>query len=97
MVGRGVFQNPFMFRADGFSIDSMSGVQRLELLLQHAALFEATWSDLKSYPTLKKYFKIYVSNFSGAPCLCERLVRTKNIDESRALIQTLLEALSVTP
>jgi len=97
MVGRGVFQNPYMFRPDGFTIDSMSGGQRLDLLMQHAALFEATWGHHKSYATLKKYFKIYVSNFSGAPCLRERLVRTKNIDESRALIQTLLGELSVTP
>jgi len=91
MVGRGVFENPFMFRPDGFSIDSMSGQARLGLLLKHIDLFETTWGHVKRFATLKKYMEIYLSHYPGASDQCNRLVRARSINQARALIHTLLE------
>ena len=91
MVGRGVLENPFMFRSDGFSIDSMSGQARLGLLLKHIDLFETTWGHIKRFATLKKYMEIYVSHYPGASDQRNHLVRARSIKQARALIHTLLE------
>lgn len=94
MVGRGALENPFMFRLDGFSIDSMSGQARLGLLLKHIDLFEATWGHTKRFATLKKYMEIYVSRYPGASDQCGRLVRARSTRHARILINTLLEEMS---
>jgi tRNA-dihydrouridine synthase len=94
MVGRGALKDPFMFRSDGFSVNSMSGQERLALLLKHIDLFERVWGHTKRYATLKKYIKIYVSNFPGAADLCDRLVRARSIRQARVLINTMLEEIS---
>ena len=91
MVGRGVFENPFMFRSDGFSIDSMSGQARLGLLLKHIDLFEATWGHTKRFATLKKYIEMYVSHYPGASEHCDCLVRARSTRHARTLITTWLE------
>ncbi|MFC1760806.1 tRNA dihydrouridine synthase [Planctomycetota bacterium] len=90
MVARGIFKNPFVFRPDGFSIESMSRTQRLNLLLQHAALFTEAWGENKRYAVLKKYFKIYAANFPGAAELREHLVETKSLAEAHTLLQPFL-------
>ncbi len=94
MVGRGVFQNPFMFRPDGFSINSLSGPARLTLLLKHIDLFERAWGHTKRYATLKKFIEMYVSNYPGATNQCDRLVRTGSIKQARTLINTLYAEMS---
>jgi tRNA-dihydrouridine synthase len=96
MVGRGVLQNPFMFSPDGLSIESMSGPERLALLLKHINLFEKVWGHAKRYATLKKYVEIYVSDYEGASDQCARLVRARSITHARTLINTLLEETSGT-
>ena len=96
MIGRGVLQNPFIFRSEGFSIKSMSGQARLGLLLKHINLFEGVWGHAKRYATMKKYVEIYVSDYEGASDQCARLVRARSFTHARTLIGTLLEEMSGT-
>lgn len=90
MVGRGIFKNPFLFRADGVTIRNQSRRQRLELLLQHATLFTEDWGKTKSYAVLKKCFKIYVAGFPGASALREKLMETHSLDEARHVLEPYL-------
>ncbi len=94
MVGRGALEDPFMFRSDGSSIHSMSGQQRLALLLQHVDLFERVWGHTKRFATLKKYINMYVSSFPGAADQCDRLVRARSIKQTQTLVNGMLEEMS---
>lgn len=86
MIGRGVFHNPFVFNG---SIDyaSMAKEERIELLNKHLDLFEETWgTDKKSYPPLKRFFKIYIQGFDGASEFREKIMNTNSITEIRSVL-----------
>lgn len=83
MVGRGIFKNPYLFNTT-LPIDYMQQLPapaKLALLLLHARLFDDTWQARKPFAVLKKYFKIYVANFSGASELRAELMETNNTPE----------------
>lgn len=77
MIGRGVFTNPWIFNPK-VSIENISPHERIQLLIKHVALYEKTWGKKKNYQILKKYFKIYASNFPGAQDLRIKLMETEN-------------------
>jgi nifR3 family TIM-barrel protein len=65
MIGRGLFTNPWAFspehRYSDKSIDD-----KVKLLKRHLALYRETWGNTKNFAIMKKFFKIYVRDFSGA-------------------------------
>ncbi len=85
MIGRGVFQNPWCFNPT-IKIDEVSKQTRLELLQFHLNLWSETWQNSKSYPKLKKYFKIYIQSFAQASDLRVSLMETKYIEEAKKII-----------
>lgn len=88
MVGRGIFHNPWFFNE---SVDhkNVSPQDRLELLLKHTRLFEEFWQGKKSFDLMKKFFKIYVSEWDGAKELRTKLMETTNRMEVEAIVQNL--------
>ncbi len=95
MIGRGVFHNPYFFE-ETVDYEGQSKEQRIELLKKHIDLFEKTWTKIhpisergyaKSYPPLKRYFKIYISGFDGASELREKLMLTQNIEEVKEVLK----------
>jgi tRNA-dihydrouridine synthase len=84
MIGRGVFQNPFVFASEQseHDLDEM-----LAMLLNHVNLYDATWGETKSYNPLKRFFKIYVSGFPGAAELRAQLMATKTPDEVQEVMR----------
>lgn len=89
MIGRGVFQDPYVF-AKNSPWPKISKQDRIRLFKKHVELFAETWpSDLISRPiqTLNKFCKIYISDFEGAKEMREQLMFCENTDE-------LLEKLS---
>lgn len=91
MIGRGVFHNPWLFAGTNPSTKTVG--ERLELLEHHVRLFEKTWGNAKSFQILKKYFKIYLSDFEGAADMRMQFMETKNYEESLHLAQQLLSSL----
>ena len=66
MVGRGIFSDPFCFAAASPWSD-YNKQQKLDLLRKHVNLFTETWTNNeRSFETLKKFAKVYVSGFDGA-------------------------------
>ncbi len=90
MIGRGVFQNPYVFdRSEALH----SHAELLELLLKHARLYVDTWGDTKNFNELRRFFKIYVKGFKGANKVKVQLMETKNLEDVENIILPLIKKL----
>lgn len=93
MVGRGIFHNPWMFNQPQPEI---STADRLELLWRHVSLFDSTWGHDKNFAVLKRFFKIYTSNFAGAAHLRAALMETNNPEQVRQILDSFLRKAEAT-
>ena len=50
---------------------------RIDILKKHIELFASTWGREKNIEILKKFFKIYIKDFDGAPHLKNQLMQLK--------------------
>jgi nifR3 family TIM-barrel protein len=89
MIGRGIFKNPWLFNP-AIDIENVSIRQRLELLVHHVRLYDEVWGKTKNFQVLKKFFKIYVSNFDGASDLRVKLMETRTATEVYQIIDVYL-------
>lgn len=91
MIGRGVFHNPWLFDRTR-NYDDVTAGERLALLLKHIAIYDRVHGTAvgKSFSPLKKYFKIYVQNFTGAAELRDALMVCTNSDQVRAMVASYL-------
>ncbi len=87
MIGRGVFHDPFAFSAAS-PWEKLGYLDRTGLFLKHLSLFKQ-WSPSpdKAVARLNKYAKIYLSGFSGAKELRERIALAKTIDDMVNLVK----------
>lgn len=87
MVGRGIFKDPYLF-AKNSPWQSMGEAKRKALFAKHIELFMNEWAGQKNPALLKKFAKVYISDFDGAKELRDRLVHTDSPDE---LLRELLK------
>lgn len=81
MVGRGIFQDPYLFSKQTPWLD-FSPEQRIALYRKHVELFAATWRDNeRPIHTLNKFCKIYINHFDNAKELREELMAANSADE----------------
>lgn len=86
MIGRGVFQDPFVF-AEQSPWQDFTKEQRIELYKKHVQLFADTWqTGERRVPTLNKFCKVYIQSFDGAKELREKLMAA---DTTAELLQIL--------
>lgn len=78
MIGRGIFHNPWFFN---LQLHSPSKSDKLAQLLLHTGLFEKSWGGKKNFNILKRFYKIYTSDFPGAAKLRADLMDAKSFDE----------------
>lgn len=85
MIGRGVFTNPFAFETEKRLHPKE---ELLALLNLHLDLFDkySTEFEPRNFEPLKRFFKIYIRDFSGASELREQLMHTKSTDEARVVL-----------
>jgi tRNA-dihydrouridine synthase len=88
MVGRGIFETPYLFRDR--SPQPWPAEERLALLLEHLDLYRETWGD-RHYPRLKKFYKMYVGGFAGAAHLRVQIMETVSVGEAQDLVRRWLE------
>lgn len=87
MVGRGVFQDPFLF-ANKSPWKAYNKNQRIELYTKHVKLFAETWAEgERKVHTLNKFCKIYINGFDGAKELRESLMSAESTEELLDLLQ----------
>ncbi len=91
MIGRGIFQDPFVFADDKDSPwQQMGALERIELYRKHVELFAQTWGDTgRHVRVLNKFCKVYINDFPSAKHLREQLMNAQHTDE---LLQLLDEA-----
>jgi len=90
MIGRGIFDNLYLFDRSLPPLAERTPAEKLGLLLQHVQLFEEEWKGEKPFRILKKYFKIYASHFDGASQLRMQLVETESAEEVEELVHNFL-------
>lgn len=87
MIGRGIFQNLFVFNPNGPKcMTEISAETKLKLLTYHLELHKKRWGESTRYATMKKFYKIYVNTFKEASDLRSSLMETHSIDEALILI-----------
>ncbi len=88
MVGRGIFYDPHLFQSnDGKRFADLNPAEKVALLEEHLELYEAHWAVTRNYEILKKYYKIYLSGFTGSDVLRDRLNQTHTYGEARAVLR----------
>lgn len=74
MIGRGVFQDPYVF-SEVSPWQDIDRATRLDLYERHIRLFAETWTNSeRPIHTLNKFCKIYIQSFDGAKELREQLM-----------------------
>jgi len=94
MVGRGILGNPWFFSKQ---IPILR--KRLEFMIKHADLFKKLYKSndykngggLKSFNTIKKYFKAYATGFDNAKELRILLMNTKNAAEVKKITEKFIK------
>jgi nifR3 family TIM-barrel protein len=93
MIGRGIFENPYLF-SEHTSLSDKTPEEKMYLLLDHMQLWQDTWGNTKHFPTLRKFFKVYANGFPGAQDLRMQLMETQNPEETEHVVRLFLHALS---
>lgn len=86
MIGRGIFQDPYLF-AESSPWADKTPEEKKALYAQHVKLFAETWRNHeKPVKILNKFCKVYISGFDGAKELRESLMNANSTDELLALL-----------
>lgn len=89
MIGRGVFQDPYIFAEQSPWLEKTKA-ERIELFRKHVQLFADTWqNDERRVATLSKFCKVYINHFDNAKELREELMAAKSTDELLAVIDAV--------
>lgn len=89
MIGRGIFHNPWFFNPD---VQTPTKSEKLEQLLLHTQIFERNWGETKNLNILKRFYKIYTSDFSNASKLRVELMDAKTFRDVYSIIQNELDS-----
>lgn len=86
MIGRGVFHNPYCFTSE--DVWSKTGSSnRIKLFKKHLELFNNTYpNEERKFNPLKKFAKVYISEFPGASELRDEIMHTNTIDEALTIL-----------
>jgi nifR3 family TIM-barrel protein len=84
MIGRGIFHNPWMFKKDQ---EEPGMKERLQMLWEHASLFEKSWGPEKNFRQMRRFFKIYAANFKDSSVLRNALTQSESLDEVESILK----------
>jgi tRNA-dihydrouridine synthase len=84
MIGRGIFHNPWFFKPEH---SSPTKAEKLEQLLLHTRIFEKNWGGKKNLNILKRFYKIYTNDFTGAAKLRADLMEAKTVDDVYRIVK----------
>lgn len=86
MIGRGVFQDPYVF-ANSSPWTEIPAEDKVKLYRTHVQRFADTWrANERKVVTLNKFCKVYVHGFDGAKELRERLMAADSTDELLSIL-----------
>jgi tRNA-dihydrouridine synthase len=88
MIGRGIFKNPFLFAEKDASL-----AEKFDLLKFHLTEWKKEHPDYKSFQTLKKFVKIYISGFEGAGAVREEMMNSRRFEDLTLLVDQFGQSL----
>lgn len=88
MIGRGILQNPWVFNPK-IDFEKITLKEKLDLLIFHLELFENTWGKQKDWNALKKFYKIYVSDFENASEIRNKMMILPSLKETIKFVKNL--------
>jgi tRNA-dihydrouridine synthase len=92
MIGRGIFQDPWIFN-ETIDKDDIPLEQKLKLLIEHITLYKKTWEHSKPEEIMKRFYKIYVSDFKDAADFRMRLMEAPTLDATIEILQEKIQSL----
>jgi tRNA-dihydrouridine synthase len=92
MIGRGVFNDPFVFSSSSPWLD-YSKEQKIDLYKKQVELFKSTWkNNERPIYTLNKFCKVYINGFSNAKEIREKLMSARDSEDLLSKLNQELEA-----
>lgn len=91
MIGRGIFQDPYVFSGKTIWHEKDSK-EKIDLYRKHIDMFRDFWGDKKNPASLKKFAKVYVNGFEGAAELRAKLMEC---NDAQGLDRVLSESIKV--
>lgn len=89
MIGRGVFQDPYIFAPES-PWQNVSQQDRIKLYEKHVQMFADTWQEgQRPIHTLNKFCKIYIQGFDGAKEAREYLMEATSAQDLQNRIKNL--------
>lgn len=94
MVGRGLFTNPLMFSGRNFTQES--AYEKLRWARYHLDTYEAHWGRTRNYEIMKKFFKIYIQDFTladgrSADMVRAELMTTHDYESAKAVLAQAMD------
>ncbi len=91
MIGRGIFKNPYCFADNAATLwASKTREERIALLRAHFELFIQMYpNNERQFAPLKKFAKVYISDFASASELREQIMQCMNIKEALELLDQM--------
>ena len=91
MIGRGIFENLFLFRAirgepDVREFSLLSPEDKIAWFRRHIALHHETWGSTGRFDVLKKFAKTYIRAFEGAGRLIDSMMHTRTHEAALAVL-----------
>ena len=93
MIGRGIFENPYLF-SETITLSDKAPEEKMQLLLDHMRMWIDTWGETKHFPILRKFFKVYANGFPGAQDLRLQLMETQTPEETEEIVAAFLRTFS---
>ena len=98
MVGRGIFENIFLFRAirqamadgqaQGSEFSLLAPPEKIDFLRLHLRRHRDTWGAGNSFHTLKKFARTYLRAFEGAGALVNGVLRSNTHEAAIAVLDS---------
>lgn len=92
MIGRGIFQDPWIFN-EKIKKEDISLTENLQLLIDHIKLYDDTWKGTKPPEVMKRFYKIYVSEFRDASEFRMRLMEAPTLNDTVQILNEKIESL----
>jgi len=95
MIGRGVFENIFVFKTirdmqagnnPGADFALISPREKIGFFTYHMLIHRETWGPGRSFHSLKKFAKTYLRAFEGAGALMDQVMHCSNHDSALAAL-----------
>ncbi len=87
MIGRAVFGRPWFFNQTKGYVPLKAS---LKIALEHTLLFEKLFKGKKSFETMKKHYRSYVSGFGNSKNIKLELMMLKDLDSGKKYLRKLI-------